>query len=581
MTEAFFILGGFLLGLSFLGGYYLFFLPVAAICIWWARLNRPSNSVILARKTDRIEKVVSPNPSGTRFDVEAEPGEHNEPFGHAARKKLREDVEAEVDACLYEAMIALKQLLPQIYTACVFFPSRRQGFLELKTFVSESSGVIPMANIGEGHGLVSLLLKNETSRILEGDVPSGRTLYYYQDDPSVRSVAAVPIIVRQRRRGCILVDSRQANAFDQKTITVLKSMAIVLGTLAFKSYVNLENYTQKEQLRSLYHYQRKFFHTMSVKDIYSHVADYIKGALPYDRLLILAQDVNNKGKGRVALADGVDQDFFINLGFSMEEKGLLQLAFTKRIVIMRSFNPDEPVIRINDQEKPNYKFRSLLAVPVIAEQDQVDMVIAVESLKHRSYSELHQDLLTSVANAAGFALGRTRAYEEKQELASRDGLTGLVNHRTFHDKLRVEKLRSDRMGHCLGIVMLDIDHFKAINDTYGHPAGDAILRNLSILLQKEIRLEVDVVARYGGEEFIIMLLDSHGEGLAETAERIRRTVELREFDIGRMEPLHITVSVGTYLLRPDFRDTKKALAYADEALYKAKATGRNKVVGYT
>jgi diguanylate cyclase (GGDEF)-like protein len=587
MTEVLYILAGFLFGLSFLGGFYLFSIPVGLVALLLGFLNRPKAGAVpsVQKMTERMDRIVRApqTQSSPKFLSDNEPQEYNEPSSSLKRKQIWDEVDNEVSSTLYEALQVLKSLLPDAFTVAIFFPSRVPGHYELKAFASESSSVIPNCNLAETNGLVGRLIKADVARILEGDLPGGKNLFYYQDDPPVRSIAGVPIVYRQKRRGCVVIDSHKANAFDSKTISVLKSFAQVVGNLSFKNYMSANNFIQKEQFSVLYHYQRHFFSTMSVKDIYKHIFEYIKGSIAYDRLMILALDRPAESMGHVVCADGRDQDFFINQEFSLNDKGILLIPLTRNYPLERNFvvtGPDDYVFRIKETEKPNFELRSMLAVPVATSVDEAAMVICLESCLPSRYTEHERELLTHIASAAGFAYLRTRAYEEKQELASRDGLTGLINHRTFQEKLRVEKLRSDRQGCSIGLLMTDIDKFKNINDTYGHPAGDAVIRTISSILSKEVRQDIDVVARYGGEEFVVMLIDSTEQGMRDTAERIRKAIERRAFDIQRAEPISATISIGAYLIKPEFKEVKKALEFADQALYKAKTSGRNRVVEY-
>ena len=589
MTDVFLVLSGFLMGLSFLGGFYLFCIPVGIIAFAFGWLNRPrqgngSSTMSLTKPiTERIEKFVRPQPSGTKFVSENEPQEYNEPSSALSRRKVWEEVENDVEDCLYESLQLIKKLMPDVYTAAVFFPSKLPGHFELKSFSSESSGVVPRATLGTNHGLVGQLIKKDAVRILEGDIQGGRTLYYYSDDPPVRSIVAVPIIQNQKTRGCVVIDSLKPNAFNGETVSLLKGLAKLVGTTAYMSYMKALNFIKKDQFDVLYRYQQHFFRNMTVKDIYTHIANYVKTSIPYDRLMILALDRRDEGVGHVVLVDGVDQDFFINQEFSLNDPGILVLSLLKNIALERNIPPgDDALVRVKKLEKQSDELRCIMAVPVVTDPDtnKSEMVISIESRQPNRYTEHEMGLLKHIASAAGFAFLRTRAFEEKQELASRDSLTGLINHRTFHEKLRIEKLRADRQNTCVGLMMFDIDKFKNVNDTYGHPAGDVVIKTISRILQKEVRQEIDVVARYGGEEFVVMLVDANEQGVRETAERIRKAVETREFDIERAEPIRVTVSIGVYLLKPDFRDTRKALEFADQALYKAKHSGRNRVEEY-
>jgi diguanylate cyclase (GGDEF)-like protein len=157
------------------------------------------------------------------------------------------------------------------------------------------------------------------------------------------------------------------------------------------------------------------------------------------------------------------------------------------------------------------------------------------------------------------------------EVALRDGLTRLYDHSTFRSKLEDEVARFRRYGTELSVVMLDIDNFKKINDTYGHGQGDAVLAELSEIISDEIR-ETDIAARYGGEEFAILLVQDGLDGAMSIAERIRSRVE-REF-----APKHrMTVSIGVASCPRDGRTAKTLVRKADRALYKAKRNGKNRV----
>jgi diguanylate cyclase (GGDEF)-like protein/PAS domain S-box-containing protein len=166
--------------------------------------------------------------------------------------------------------------------------------------------------------------------------------------------------------------------------------------------------------------------------------------------------------------------------------------------------------------------------------------------------------------------------QELNELATRDGLTGLFNHRMFYTLLDEELLRAGRFGRPLSLLMIDIDFFKRVNDTHGHQAGDAILKGLSVLLEQQARA-IDRVCRYGGEEIAVILLETNADTVPRIAERLRVSVEREPFDIGSGNHLHITISIGVATF-PMQADSPQALvSSADQALYLAKKAGRNQV----
>jgi diguanylate cyclase (GGDEF)-like protein len=177
----------------------------------------------------------------------------------------------------------------------------------------------------------------------------------------------------------------------------------------------------------------------------------------------------------------------------------------------------------------------------------------------------------------------SRAVKQLERLAITDGLTGLFNHRHFHETLAFELRRSARSDHPLSVIMIDVDHFKAYNDRNGHPAGDSVLRQLAEVFRQHLRA-VDVVARYGGEEFAVLLLDTDTAGAVTAAEKIRTAVAACRFPIpdtagwdaetGDRED-RVTVSLGVASHPRHGRTPAEVLRAADRALYRAKAAGRN------
>jgi diguanylate cyclase (GGDEF)-like protein len=165
-----------------------------------------------------------------------------------------------------------------------------------------------------------------------------------------------------------------------------------------------------------------------------------------------------------------------------------------------------------------------------------------------------------------------------RQLAVTDGLTGLNNHRCFHERLIEEFRRADRYGEPLSLVLLDLDHFKALNDHFGHPSGDSVLRQVGELLQRSVR-DTDLLARYGGEEFAVLLPKAPPEGALTVAERIWR--DLDEVRVEGVKSALVTASLGVATHPfPPFASPADLLGAADRTLYEAKRLGRNRVVQY-
>lgn len=171
---------------------------------------------------------------------------------------------------------------------------------------------------------------------------------------------------------------------------------------------------------------------------------------------------------------------------------------------------------------------------------------------------------------------RKKVEKELLEMALHDRLTGLYNRRSFDDKMENEIKRTERYDKNLSLLMIDIDHFKKINDTYGHQAGDEVLKKLATVIVKCIR-NSDYAARYGGEEFTVILPETTLEQAAVMAERIREAIATTQFTLlSHTDKIHLTVSIGLSTYREN-SSVEELINAADTALYKAKKSGRNQV----
>jgi diguanylate cyclase (GGDEF)-like protein len=201
----------------------------------------------------------------------------------------------------------------------------------------------------------------------------------------------------------------------------------------------------------------------------------------------------------------------------------------------------------------------------------------VQSRHEESFDEAKRQLAYTVVEQAGMALSNLKLREALREQSIRDPLTGLYNRRYMEEALKQQLSRLTRQLHPLGIIMIDIDHFKDFNDTYGHAAGDALLRELGQFLQRHIRGE-DIACRYGGEEFTLIMPDALLEVAQQRAEQLRQKAsQLRVQDAGQSHAT-ITLSVGVAIYPQHGRTIETVLRAADDALYRAKQEGRDRVI---
>ena len=219
----------------------------------------------------------------------------------------------------------------------------------------------------------------------------------------------------------------------------------------------------------------------------------------------------------------------------------------------------------------------LLLVPLMQGEEMIGFLSVREPHDRRIPSVEKVQTLEVFATQAVTALQSARQYEEIKRLTFIDALTPAYNHRFFQEALTKEIHRHARTGHELALAMIDIDNFKKINDTFGHPAGDDILKGLVEELMTNAR-DTDVVARYGGEEFAIIFPDTPAQSARDAANRLRALVENRVFappQLGRT--LHITVSIGLAVYPQDGMTPAELISRADAALYFAKKNGKNRV----
>jgi two-component system cell cycle response regulator len=187
-----------------------------------------------------------------------------------------------------------------------------------------------------------------------------------------------------------------------------------------------------------------------------------------------------------------------------------------------------------------------------------------------------EEALHRLVSQAIVVIDNARLYERVHKMAIQDGLTGAYNHTHFHDLLKQELMRSQRYRRPFGVVMMDIDHFKKVNDAFGHQVGDEALRALANRCREELR-ETDVLGRYGGEEFVVLLPETGLKRAIMVAERLRRSVAEMSLSTEK-GPLKMTISIGVTAW-PDCGadDPSGIIARADAALYNAKHRGRNRV----
>lgn len=223
---------------------------------------------------------------------------------------------------------------------------------------------------------------------------------------------------------------------------------------------------------------------------------------------------------------------------------------------------------------------SALAVPLFV-SNRVMGSLQLFCAADKCFIKEDAQLLWILSLVAENLLTREYANEGLLRFAFTDYLTGLRTRGYFEQQLELEFKRAERKQQKFALLMIDIDHFKILNDTFGHHVGDQLLRDVTSILMKDMR-EVDTVARYGGEEFVIILPETTQAGAVFVAQRLRRAVEQAKFFAGSPHSVqHLTISIGVALYDTDAQFKRDLIEFADAALYAAKHAGRNRVMCYS
>ncbi len=280
---------------------------------------------------------------------------------------------------------------------------------------------------------------------------------------------------------------------------------------------------------------------------------------------------------RVVQAAGHDAQRYADLQFTGDE-GLVGKAISLKTSLPANaeYKGKRPVFTAGDKLD---QMRALLIVPLSKPDGETIGALTVASREPGAFASPNREMLELIAGQVAVKLDLASAHEQIREMATTDGLTGLTNHRTFQQAFTTMLSRADRRGDPLCFILTDIDHFGNLNNTYGHPFGDEVLRQVAGVLQRAVR-KIDLAARYGGEEFAVILEGSDLDGGRTLAERIRAEIEALVFHHETKGEVRLTSSFGVAAFPGDGTTKDKLIAHADLALYHAKAKGRNRVEAF-
>jgi diguanylate cyclase (GGDEF)-like protein len=336
-----------------------------------------------------------------------------------------------------------------------------------------------------------------------------------------------------------------------------------------------------EDLETLLEINKAIFSTMETKEILFLIVKKISEIMQVTRCSIILID-RKMNIGHV-LSTYEDPDLG-TLSIDLKKYPEITRAMEdEKTVLIQDVGVD-PIVKEVRDNLISIGIRSIMVIPIHYSEKAIGALYLRTSRKEKKFSEKELKISQVIASMAAVALNNARLFniikEEKdllEKMAVTDDMTRLYNHRFFVRRLKEEYKRSERYKTNLACIMIDIDNFKNVNDTYGHQAGDIVLQEIARIIKRCVR-ETDVVARYGGEEFAVILPHTGNEAAVNLANRIRNAVKKSRSD--SLEPdVSITVSIGvsTYP-HPEVNNMDDLIRKADDGLYQAKSHGKDVVV---
>jgi diguanylate cyclase (GGDEF)-like protein len=261
-----------------------------------------------------------------------------------------------------------------------------------------------------------------------------------------------------------------------------------------------------------------------------------------------------------------------------------QMIETGKPVFLAAYhNPSDAAQPIAAQELIAAGIQGVIGTPIVAGETRLGALVLYSLSSTRRFSERYLSLVDAVGRQAGVAIQNSRLYEEIQQLAVTDPLTGLYSRRHFYTLASQEFNIARRFNQAIAAIMIDIDHFKRVNDTFGHLVGDVVLQNIANRCNERLR-QSDILCRHGGEEFVILMTGTSLEIAMQIAERLRKRVADTPIETeGKTIPITISLGVaalGPYMHPVTLTGLEILINRADQALYISKQKGRNRVTAW-
>ncbi len=488
--------------------------------------------------------------------------------------KLTRGAVAAVHQDMNSLLTILKEAL-DLQTCVLLWLDQTGERLQVKEMVSDSHMVRPIP-VPSRAGLLGNVVKNRILLNLRRPPRGTRGIPYYDGPEEVAVFAGVPVLEDGHLRGVLCADRRADEPFSPRDERVLQEAAMaILRSIQTERVLTAVERSKYEHER-FYRASSKLNTALTLSEVYDtafaaaeEIANFDFGALtlydPSTRRHVIC---------RVRCEDGNDRYEGVSFG---SNTGLVSSVVKNRYPLPAGAEVRERDTMVFTKRLRLKGMASILVLPLVVKDEAIGTFVLAS--RHRwAFSGAAREMLGVITNQVAVSVENAKMYKRMEEMATTDGLTGLPNHRTFQNRLTEMLARAERTSKPLSVVLTDIDKFKNVNDTYGHPVGDAVLRRMAQVLASQVR-KVDVVARYGGEEFVMVLEETDAKGAMLLCERVRKEVaaQLMSSDQG---PFRVTLSLGVASYPDDGTEKPALIERADQALYTAKETGRNRSVRY-
>lgn len=400
---------------------------------------------------------------------------------------------------------------------------------------------------------------------------------YMAVDARTRAELASPLLSHDDCIGVINVESAHAGAYVYADLELLETIAGRAATAIHNARLHTAERTQRELAETLRDAGLALASELDPDLVLDLLLGHVAKVVPYDSASVMLIE---SGQVRMKRHYGYDRFGVSHLAgaFDAPVRDLTNLRFmfeSRRPNVVADVRGYAGWIGMDISRH----IGSWCGAPIIA-RGEVLGFLSLDKTEPGFYSPELADRLAAFAAQAGLALENARLYAEQQRLAVTDALTGLPNRRRFDEELAREIQRAVRFQRAAALLMIDIDDFKRLNDTYGHPLGDTVLQTLAETLRRSLRT-VDTPARYGGEEFAVILPETELDAAVEVGERLRSCISQMRLPIPMASPApsypSVTVSIGL-AIAPAHADTPGTIIdAADKALYRAKHSGKNRL----